>query len=277
MAALYPPLVWISARAFSEALFWPVSAAVVVLLDRGSGVEPRSGRWLAAAGLCAGLATLIRPGFVFFLPLAAIWLGFRRQPMAAAAFCAGAMICLAPWTARNAYHHGRFVLIAPTGGVNFWIGNHPLATGDGDMVANVDVKRDHQALRARHPGLSEEQMEPVYYREAFAWIASHPADWVGLQARKLFYFVVPIGASYRLHSFRYQLATFASFGVLALLALAGARQLRWQIAKTPGVSIAFATALVAALVFFPQERYRISTVDPLLIVIGGACARKASS
>ncbi len=274
LAAAYPPLVWIAARAFSEALFWPVSVAAILLFDRATDRTPRGHSALVGAGVVAGLALLIRPGFVFFVPLAALWLAVRHHPVAAVTFCAGAVLCVAPWTARNAYHHGRFVLVAPTGGVNFWIGNHPLATGDGDMAANVDLKRAHQALRAEHPQLSEEQMEPVYYREALAWIRAEPAAWARLQFRKVFYFVVPIGSSYRLHSTRYIVASLVSFGLLAVVSLAGLWRLGRDSAASPGLWLALGTALVASLVFFPQERYRISTLDPLLLAAAGACARK---
>ena len=48
-------------------------------------------------------------------------------------------------------------------------------------------------------------MEPIYYREALAWMRAHPIDWIGLELRKVFYLVVPIGPSYRVHSPRYYL------------------------------------------------------------------------
>ena len=103
--------------------------------------------------------------------------------------------------------HGRFVPIASEGGVTFWTGNHRDATGEGDLAANPRLKEQNVAFRAAHAGLSEEALEPLYYRDAWRFIAEDPAAWIGLLGRKLFYTVAPIGPSYQLHSPRYRLAS----------------------------------------------------------------------
>jgi 4-amino-4-deoxy-L-arabinose transferase-like glycosyltransferase len=185
LAALYPPLVWTAAYALSEALFWPLGLAVALLFGR---VRSRPGAALAC-GLVCGAAVLVRPALLLFVPLAAAWLIRHRRAAAAGALALGVALVVLPWTVRNYVHHDRFMLVASDGGVTFWTGNHPLATGEGDMAANQAIKLDNQRLRAAYPGLSEEQMEPIYYREALDWIRRHPADWVVLQARKVFYLV----------------------------------------------------------------------------------------
>ena len=190
VAAVYPPLVWISAYALSEAVFWPVALAVAWMLDRAYD-GPREGVMGAASGVLGGVAVLIRPGMVLFFMIAAVWLLFRRRPLLVAALAVGSLLVIAPWSARNYVHYGRFVLVASNGGVNFWTGNNALALGEGDLAANPNIKRAQLALRAAHPGLSEEEMEPIYYREAFAWILANPGDWLLLEARKFFYLVVP--------------------------------------------------------------------------------------
>jgi hypothetical protein len=162
------------------------------------------------------------------------------------------------------------MIVASDGGVNFWIGNHPLAIGDGDMAANVAIKQDNVRLRADHPGLTEEQMEPIYYREAFVWIAAHPLAWLALEARKAFYLVVPIGPSYTLHSTRYLVTSVASYGVVLALAIAGAMSLGGRVGRTPGLWVLAASAVLTCLVFFSHERFRIPIVDPALVVLGGA-------
>ena len=79
------------------------------------------------------------------------------------------------------------------GGVNFWIGNHREAIGEGDLAANPHLKLRNVEFRARHAGLSEEALEPLYYREALGFIAADPVWWLGLEARKLWYTFVPFG------------------------------------------------------------------------------------
>jgi 4-amino-4-deoxy-L-arabinose transferase-like glycosyltransferase len=271
IAAVYPPLVWIAAYAYSEALIWPVGLALVWLFDRA--IQPGVPRhWLFAAGALAGVATLIRPATLLFLALAALWLIRRRSAGHAVALAIGGAVVLTPWIVRTYAAHDRFVLVASEGGVTFWTGNHPLAIGEGDMAANPELKRASLALRAQHPGLSEEQMEPVYYGEAFGWIAAHPWRWLMLEIRKIFYLIVPIGPSYRLHSFRYYAASFMSYALILPPALLGIWMLRVRRRGSPGLMLLAASAVAICLIFFPQERFRIPILDPALIVCAAALA-----
>jgi hypothetical protein len=151
-----------------------------------------------------------------------------------------------------------------------WTGNHPLARGDGDLAANPELKRAELEFRQRHPGLTAEQLEPLYYRDALAYIADHPGWWLTLLARKAFYTVAPIGASYTLHSWRYFTVAVASYLLLLPCALAGVTRL-WKSPHRPAaLLLAAASVLVAGLVFFPQERFRIPVLDPTMIVCAGA-------
>jgi len=273
IAACYPPLVWISGYAFSEALFWPLGLLVAWQFDRvlGSGSPTRHA---ILCGLLAGVAVLVRPAMLFFLPLGALWLLWRRRSVAVVALALGAIVVIAPWTWRNYHHYGRFVLVASEGGVTFWTGNHPLARGEGDLAANPDLKRESQALRARYPQLSEEAMEPIYYRDALAWIRSHPLDWLTLEVKKLYHLVVPVGPSYTVHSTRYYSASVISYLTLLVLAIAGRLRLGFAgLSRTPGLWLLALSAIAVCLVFFPQERFRVPVIDPTLAVLAGAIWR----
>ncbi|MCC7008728.1 MAG: hypothetical protein IT184_07920 [Acidobacteria bacterium] len=267
LAAVYPPLVWISAYAFSEALFWPLALGIVLVFDRRGST--RAGGLLA--GLLTGAGILVRGALVPFAALAVVWLLWRGRVAAAATFALGVALLLVPWTARNYGHHGRAVLVASEGGVTFWTGNHPLAVGDGDLAANPPLKAAQQALRARHPALTEEQMEPVYYREALAWIRQHPIDWLGLEARKVFYLIVPTGPSYTLHSTRYFVASLVSYLTVLPLAIVGFVAAGSERRRVTGLWLMALSAVAVCLVFFPQERFRVPVLDPTLIVCA-ACA-----
>lgn len=270
IAAVYPPLIWISAYAFSEALFWPLGLLVAWLFDHALR-RPSQWLWLGlAVGALTGGAILVRAAMLLFTGVAGLWLLSSRRLALAAAFGLGTALVLAPWAIRNQQHHGRFVLVASEGGVTFWTGNHPLASGDGDMAANPAIKLDSQRLRSAHPGLTEEQMEPVYYREAFSWIGQHPIAWLALEARKAFYLVVPIGPSYTLHSTRYVAMSWLAYGAVLPLALAGLAGAGARRARVPGLWLLATSAVVSALVFFPQERFRIPILDPTLIVCAAA-------
>lgn len=273
VAAVYPPLVWVAAFAWSEALFWPLGLVVAWLFGPASSpTRPRGWRAAAWCGLVAGLASLVRAASIVFVGLAVAWLLWRRLPSRAAALAAGVALVLAPWAVRNYEHYGRFVLIATEGGVTFWTGNHPPAFGEGDLAANPNLARAKAALRSRYPDLTEEQMEPVYYRDALSWMAAHPVDWLWLEVRKAFYLVVPVGPSYRLHSARYYGATLVGYGLVLPLAIVGFWRLGSWRARTPGLWLLAASAVVVALLFFPQERFRIPVIDPTLIICAAAVA-----
>ena len=290
IAAVYPPLVWMPSYVLSETLYSTVALAAALALtprraaDRGSRVEGRGStdpdrisvrspirdpRSAIRAAVGTGAAILIRPAMLFFVPLAASWLLWQRRTADAGLFVVIAVLCVAPWTVRNHRVYGRWIAVASEGGVTFWTGNHPLARGDGDLAANPDIKRAELAFRGAHADLTPEQMEPLYYRDAWAWIRSDPAAWLALLARKVFYTVVPLGPSYAVHSARYRVASVASYLLILPAAIWGAWQRRRTGASAPGpvaLWLMAAATVAAGLVFFPQERFRIPIIDPALIV-----------
>ena len=288
IAALYPPLIWICAYVFSEALSSTVALAAVVLLNRsldGAALRPAQGvpeqrRGTAidgnvnrsivvaafAAGVTTGIAILIRPAIVFFIPIAAMWLIIRRRWLVGTLLVAGAIAVVGPWTVRNVRLYHRLVFVASEGGVTFWTGNHPLATGEGDMAANPAIKIADIEFRKRHPGLTSEELEPLYYREAIDYIIAHPVWWLGLVLKKAFYTIAPLGPSYALHSALYRGWSIASYLMLLPFAALGAFAWRRRPHPPEALFSLAASAVLVCLLFFPQERFRIPIIDPTLIV-----------
>jgi 4-amino-4-deoxy-L-arabinose transferase-like glycosyltransferase len=283
LAALYPPLVWTPAYVLSETLFSAVALASALVLqgavDRAEAARSsRHGGALALlAGGLVGVAALIRPAMLLFLPLALVWLLIRKRAVLAIALIAAAAAVIAPWTLRNIRAHGRVVLIASEGGVTFWTGNHPLARGEGDLAANPELKSADLAFRRAHPNLTAEELEPLYYRDALAWIFENPSAWAALVARKALYTVVPMGPSYALHSARYRVASVASYLVVLPFAIVGASRLRRSRRRPVALFLLAGSAVLVCLLFFPQERFRIPIIDPVLIVCAAALAGRPQS
>ena len=279
LSAIYPPLVWFPSYVLSETLYSFValaSAGVLQLaVDRADAhrTDRAGGALSLGAGLLTGAAVLVRPAMLFFLPLAVLWLIFRRMPVLAVALVAGAVAVIAPWTARNYRVYDRFVLVASEGGVTFWTGNHRLARGEGDLAANPDIKRAELEFRQAHAGLSSEDLEPLYYRDAVEYIADHPGWWLGLVARKAFYALVPLGPSYALHSIRYRAASTLSYLMILPFAWLGLRRLLGTESVPTAVLLLASSAVLVALVFFPQERFRVPVIDPTLIICAAASGR----
>jgi 4-amino-4-deoxy-L-arabinose transferase-like glycosyltransferase len=275
VAAVYPPLVWICAYVFSEALFSTVALAAVLLLNASldhadAPMQQRSTlAWGAAAGLMTGVAMLVRPAMAFFVPVALVWLIAKRRTAIAVVVVAGALVVVGPWTIRNMNVYNRLVFIASEGGVTFWTGNHPRAIGEGDMAANPDIKMSEIAFRREHPGLTQEELEPLYYREAIAYIAAHPLWWTGLLLKKAFYTVVPMGRSYALHSPLYRTSSIASYLIVLPFGVLGAL-IWWRRPHPPESLFPLAlSAVIVCILFFPQERFRIPVIDPTLIICAG--------
>jgi 4-amino-4-deoxy-L-arabinose transferase-like glycosyltransferase len=312
IASVYPPLVWICAYALSEALYSTLALACVWLLSdaldardvrntqemwnagradadaadaRAAGARAAAARQrererhVLIGGMLAGLAILTRPAMLFFLPLALL-LAWRRRPSPRLALLllAGTCVVVVPWTVRNAIVHHHFVLVASEGGVTFWTGNHAEARGEGDLAANPRLKQLNREFRAQHPNLTEEELESIYYREALGFIARDPIDWIGLMGRKLFYTVVPIGPSYRLHSPRYFWMSVIAYGAVLPFAIAGAMRLwRNRDGRRPWSLWGLAgSAVFVCLAFFPQERFRIPVIDPTLIVCAAAMTARSA-
>jgi hypothetical protein len=269
IAALFPPLVWIAGYAYSESVFWPAGLALGIIATRMLEAPRQAlASRAAAAGLAAGLAVLLRAATSPFVPIVVLWLLWKRRFLQASAFIVGVAVVLTPWSVRTSLKQGRVIVVASDGGVTFWTGNNPLAPGEGDMAANPHLKFANQELRARHPGLNEEQMEPIYYRESLNWIRSHPLDWAWLMVKKVFYLVIPIGPSYtQAHSARYYAASVLSLGFIVPLAAIGWWRLRGRRARLAGMWLLAAAAIATCLVFFPQERFRIPVLDPALILL----------
>jgi 4-amino-4-deoxy-L-arabinose transferase-like glycosyltransferase len=266
-ASVYPPLVWVSSYAWSEAIAWPLGLCAIGVFDRLARRDRRHDVGVAlGAGVLVGLTVLVRPGTILFLPAGVLWLWTHGRRRAAAWLVVGSLAAIAPWSARNYVHYGRAMFVASEGGVTFWTGNHPLATGDGDLSTNPALKADQRRLEAQHPGSTDVDLESVYYGEALAWIRAHPVAWLGLELRKSFFIVVPVGPSYAQHSRRYAVSSALSYLIVLPFAAAGFLRLGAARRRTPGLWLLAASSIAVALIFFPQERFRIPVVDPALIV-----------
>jgi 4-amino-4-deoxy-L-arabinose transferase-like glycosyltransferase len=123
IAAFYPELVWFSVH------FWAETVFVVLLwwaFERLLEADARaSARWAAVAGLLWGLAVLTRETVLYFLPLAAVWLAWRRPGgrRRAATLIAATLLVVLPWTLRNWMIFHTFIPVSTAGALNLWQGN----------------------------------------------------------------------------------------------------------------------------------------------------------
>ena len=160
--------------------------------------------WWAAAGAGLGLHVLNRPNLLIVLAgLAAIVIvrglvriGHERWPSTARGLllAAAGLAVIAPATVRNWRVSGELVLVSSHGGLNFFIGNGPDATGTFTRVLDLEPSITGQWLGAvdtvgrelgRPPTAAD--VSDYFYGQAFAWIHGHPADALALVGRKTWY------------------------------------------------------------------------------------------
>jgi len=123
VTALYPELVWFCAHFWAETLFtflvWWTIERLVHADAQGSA------RAAAVAGVSWGLAVLTRETFLYFLPVAAFWLYWRRPGggRRATLLVATALLVITPWTVRNWMVFQTFIPVSTAGALNLWQGN----------------------------------------------------------------------------------------------------------------------------------------------------------
>jgi hypothetical protein len=123
LAAFYPELIWFAAH------FWVETVFTVLLwwgFERLVAADARASLGTAiVAGLLFGLAILARETVLYFLPIAALWLAWRRPGggRRGAALLVAAILAVAPWTVRNWIVYGAFVPVSTAGALNLWQGN----------------------------------------------------------------------------------------------------------------------------------------------------------
>ena len=111
---------------------------------RGRGRGGSAGAALAS-GLLWGLAVLTRETVLYFVPVAAVWLAWRRRGGArrAAWLVAAAALVVVPWTVRNWRVFDAFVPVSTSGALNLWQGN--------TRISRQQVYEEYWAVRGRIP------------------------------------------------------------------------------------------------------------------------------
>jgi hypothetical protein len=143
IGALYPELVWFAAHYWAETLFtvllwWAIERLVA---SDASASASAAG----AAGVLWGLAILTRETVLYFLPLAALWLAWRRPGggRRAGIVAAAALLVVLPWTLRNYLVFDAFVPVSTAGALNLWQGN--------TRSTRQEVYEEYWAVRGRIP------------------------------------------------------------------------------------------------------------------------------
>ncbi len=293
MVAVYAMFVFYGGSLLIVNLLLPLTM-IVLWSTLGAAERATPGAWLVA-GLAIGMAALARPTLLLYGPFVLAWLfwvlrgrcGRARRGFLALWLGAGLVLAIAPSTLRNAWVAGDPVLISASGGMNFFNGNNPDATGTHTVPSLFDRSTaDHpDEQNAMYRTYAEKQLgRPLtasetsnyWLGQAVDYIRSHPADALRLMVRKFLLFFnaneVWNNRSFELtRQFSWVLGMpLLNFGVVGPLAILGlmvtARRWRELLPLYAMIGVYLGTAML----FFVLSRYRAPVVPILMIFAASA-------
>ena len=202
-AAFYPGAVAVGALVLTES---PFSLLMLVQLALWAAAcwapsPGRSGLLALLAGIVAAAATLVRPSWLLFTPMAAV-VGVligpgkmgsgnasRRKSLGiATVMLVGLVLTMSPWWIRNARLAGRFIPTTLQVGASLYDGLNPTATGASDMrfVGPFTEQFWRTAPADAREGIAlEVQLNDAFRRASIDWARSHPGRVAQLVGVKL--------------------------------------------------------------------------------------------
>jgi 4-amino-4-deoxy-L-arabinose transferase-like glycosyltransferase len=284
LAAVHPEAVGLSILVLSEAGFTPLMLAQLALWIAAcrAGQTRAVWGWSLAGGLAGGLATLMRPSWLLFIPFVGLmgWpLAVRREAhlRIVGGMLVGLVVVLAPWWVRNYWVAGRFVPTTLQVGASLYDGLHPGATGASDMrflaqFVAAQREEDAQNLARGVPprGLFEDRLDRRLARAAWEWAWTHPRQVLTLATIKAARMWSLWPHARELQGFWPRLALGLAYPPVMLLAAVACgwavRQQRdWLLLAAPAVYLT-----LLHMVFVSSLRYRMPAMLPLMVLAAAA-------
>ena len=239
--------------------------------------------WLGM-GVLAGIVATMVATILFVLPVAiAAAARNLRKPLTVAAAVAcllgGVLVGVSPCWMHNYFVAGEPVLLSAHSGLNFWVGNNPVANGYPKLPPGLrasqegmlkdSIRRAEEA--AGHP-LKRAEVSRFWSAKANAYIREHPQEWLGLMATKVknLWNAAQYDDLSIITAFRDEGITLPGlrFGWVAVLAIPGV-VLAWRrYVRSRWIVAAVCLHMAALLPVFVTERYRLAAVPGLLLLAG---------
>lgn len=279
LATFYPGGVVMSVFVLSEALFAPLAVAQLWFwgLAWKASTAGHSLAWYAATGAVGGLATLTRPSWLLFTPLAAcaaitLHGNYRREVLGSVALMGTLVLTMLPWWIRNAEVTGHFVPTSLQVGASLYDGLNPTADGSSNMepgeqlAARIRAELTGEEASEITPAELEYQLDRRLRDAALAWAAEHPGKTVWLAGQKLARLWNPWPNAAGLGTGGLGWLMVAGYVPIIILAAVGV----WRYALPPQVAMlcwwpaVYFTAL--HVVFVSSIRYREPAMLPLIVL-----------
>lgn len=281
--ALYGPFVFYDVQVLKASLSVTFTCVLLWLLIEGR--RRTALRWWWCAGFALGALILLRENGLLLTPVVPLLALRPGSSLCAAgvrsgALLGGVVLALLPVAARNAWVGGGGLL--PTtyqGGVSFWMGNNPEATGRHQpLVTGRQIpafeRRDPVRLAEQDLGreLTGAEVSRYWLQRSLRWARAEPGAFALLQLRKLGLFwsfreepdaldyewVRGISPVLRLK--------LLEFGAVAVLAGLGLWWIRARLDSFAPILLFVAAWTAATVVFFVFGRFRLPVVPGLLLI-----------
>ena len=247
--------------------------------------------WLAM-GCVIGAVSMMIATVLFLIPLTAVAacrtvhpeasFRFRLPRVAIAVVCliAGVYLGSAPCWLHNYFIAHEPVMLSAHSGINFYIGNNPIANGypkipPGMRAGQQGMLKDSITMAEKavgHP-LKRAEVSTFWSAKAGDYIHQYPIDWLRLMGLKLRNFW---------NAYQYDdlsLVTLFSqdeiltpglrFGWVAAFGLPGMFFCGWKFRRSRWIIAAVLLHMSALLPVFVTERYRLAAVPGLLLLMSG--------
>jgi hypothetical protein len=220
-------------------------------------------------GALYGVGALANPTMLAFLPFCGLWI-WRQRYRHGLSSVAGVVLSsitfflvLSPWLIRNYEAFGRFVFIRNDFGLQFRLGNGPMA--DGMLMPYMQPNLNKLELE-KYQRMGELAYADDCKRIAVEWIRAHPARFAVISLKRFFYFWNGVPRPTSSTSWiDFRSSAFLATSVLAIWGLG--RALRQ---KRPGAWLFAGLVIFYPAVYYfvyPHARYRHPMEPDLLILI----------
>ncbi|HZC44742.1 MAG TPA: glycosyltransferase family 39 protein [Acidobacteriaceae bacterium] len=224
-------------------------------------------RWVIF-GVLWGVLALSNPSLLLFLPACGLWVlhgtgHWRRQAGYASISALVFILCISPWTIRNALAFHRFIPMRANFGAELYLGNGPGAMGFL-MEYNHPYEAPDQLRLYKQMG--EVEYAQMRGRLAKKYIENHPGLFFRNSLKRLYFFWVsvphPTGDAWFIEPVRVTNFAFASLAGLLGLALALKRRMpaAWL--------FAWAFLLIPLIYYFVTVHARFrNPLEPLIAIL----------
>jgi 4-amino-4-deoxy-L-arabinose transferase-like glycosyltransferase len=288
--AIYPEAIAQSVFVLSEAPFTPLMLLHLIgWIAAGQSSTPRASiTWSIVGGVAAGLATLMRPSWLLFLPFAGLFAlaidSHRwKQLQIIGLMFVGLCVTMSPWWIYTWSVAGRFVPTSLQVGASLYDGLSPTATGASNMrfvAAFEDAQRVYDEDHPPPAGqLFEDRLDETMKQASLKWAGEHPQRVLELAAIKLLRIWSPWPNAAEFQSNKLRLVLMISFVPSMILAAIGTYRSRQP--GIPGNKSCWIVLLLwlpavyftlLHMIFVSSIRYRQPALVPLLILAAVAVA-----